>query len=97
MPAILAIVVLSLLWSFYRLSRNPDVDFNLLDVLMENGRASRIAFVVMGSFTLHSWIMLDLELNSEMTEGYLTIYGATWIAPLLTKLFVGTKQPDKVL
>lgn len=59
----------------------------MLDLMMENGRVSKVSSVVMGAFCLHSWIMLDLELHSKMTEGYLTIYGATWVAPLLLKLY----------
>ena len=87
MPAILAIVVLGIIWSIYRLHRNPDADFNFLDLIMERGRVSKFSCVMMGAFVLHSWIMLDLELHGKMTEGYLTVYGATWIAPIIAQLF----------
>lgn len=90
--AALIIGVLGILWSVYRLHKNAAVEFNMLDLLMENGRVSKVSCVMMGSFALHSWIMIDLEVHGKMTEGYLTIYGATWIAPLIARLF-STPKP----
>lgn len=87
MHAALLLGILLALWSLYRTHLNASIDFNLLDLLMENGRVSKVSCIVMGSFSLHSWIMLDLELAGKMSEGYLTIYGATWIAPLLARIF----------
>lgn len=94
MPAILALVCLAILWSLYRFHLDKKNSFNLIDLLSENGKASKISFMVMGSFTLHSWVMLDLELHSKMTEGYLTIYGATWVTPLLARIFLDIKGGD---
>ena len=93
--ALFIVVVLMLIWSLYRLHRNPEVDFNLLDLLMENGRVSKVSCIVMGAFFVHSWIMLSLQLSepSKMSEGYLTIYGATWVAPLLARLMLTGGKP----
>jgi hypothetical protein len=95
--AIFIILVFGLIWSIYRLHRNPDIDFNILDLVMENGRVSKVSCLVMGAFTLHSWIMIDLQATAKMTEGYLTIYGATWVAPLITRLVMtaGAPTPHK--
>ena len=87
----LIIGVLAILWSVYRLHKSPDVDFNLLDLLMENGRVSKVSCEMMWSFALHSWVMIDLEVHGKMTEGYLTIYGATWVAPLIARIFTAPK------
>lgn len=86
MPAVLALVVLAILWSLYRFHLNPQNNFNLIDLLIEGGRASKVSCIVMGAFTLHSWVMMDLELHGKMTEGYLTIYGATWVSPILVRM-----------
>lgn len=96
MPAILALMVLAILWSLYRFHLNPDNNFNLIDLLIEGGRASKVSCIVMGAFTLHSWIMLDLELHDKMTEGYLTIYGATWVAPLLIRMVASKARPAPI-
>ena len=87
--AALLIVALVIAWSFYRSHRNPSITFDLFDLIMENGRLSKIACLVMGAFTVHTWIMVRLTFDLKMTEGYLTIYGATWVAPLLVRMFSG--------
>jgi len=81
------ITVLGILWSVYRMQRDPTVDFNLLDLLIENRKVSKVSCLVMGAFFTTSWIMLDLQFHGKMTEGYMGLYGATWVAPLLARLF----------
>lgn len=86
MNVALALVAGLIAISLYRTNRdNPD--FNLIDLLMENGRVSKVSCLVMGSFGVHTWIMLYLTVHDKMSEGYLTIYGATWAAPLIVRLF----------
>lgn len=83
----LLIIALLIAWSFYRSHMDKANTFDLFDLLMENGRLSKVSCLVMGAFTVHTWIMVRLTLDQKMTEGYLTIYGATWVAPLLARLF----------
>lgn len=85
--AALLIVALVVAWSFYRAHRNKDFTFNVFDLIMENGKLSKIACLVMGAFIVHTWIMVRLTFDLKMTEGYLTIYGATWAAPLIVRMF----------
>lgn len=88
--AALLIVALCVGWSLYRAHRSDGAafaQFNLLDLIMENGRVSRIACVFLGSFAVTSWIMIRLTMDGKMTEGYLTSFGALWIIPLTAKLF----------
>ena len=85
--AALLIVALVIVWSFYKAHRDPSFTFSLFDLIMEGGRVSKVSCLVMGAFAVHTWIMIRLTLDSKMTEGYLTIYGATWVAPLLVRLF----------
>ena len=79
--------VLAIVWSIYRVQKDQTIDFNLLDLLVENGRVSKVSCLVMGAFFVTSWIMLDLQFHGKMTEGYMAMYGATWVAPLLVRLF----------
>lgn len=80
------IAVLGIMWSIYRLHLNPVVNFNMLDLLMENGRVSKVSCLVMGAFFVTSWIMVDLESKARMTEGYLGLYAGAWVAPLIARL-----------
>jgi hypothetical protein len=66
--------------------RNPHVEFNLLDLLMEGGRVSKVSFLVMGAFFVSSWLMLALQAAGKMTEGYFGLYAGAWVAPLIARL-----------
>lgn len=85
--AALLIVALCIAWSFYRAHRNAAFTFNLFDLIMDNGRVSRLACVFLGSFMVTSWIMVRLTLDGKMTEGYMAAFGALWIVPITAKLF----------
>lgn len=85
---LLALVVYSLF-----LAHKGDTPFNLLDLLMHEGRADKLACVFMGSWAVHSWIMITLTASGKMSEGYITLYAATWIAPIITKLISKKNVP----
>lgn len=83
----LMIVALVIAWSIYRAQRDPSFRFNLFDILMDNGRVSRLACVFMGSFAVSSWIMIRMTFDGKMTELMFGAYGAIWVAPVMAKLF----------
>lgn len=85
--AALIVFMLLVVWSFYRAQRDETVAFNLLDLVMENGRVSKLAFAFMTGLVCLTWIMIKLTQTGKMTEGYVGLYGATIIAPVIAKLF----------
>lgn len=82
--ALLLLLLFVLLW---RLHRNPEVELNLLDLVMENGRMSKAACVMIGAFAVTTWQMVYFTLANRMTEGYLVIYAGAWITPVVARLF----------
>ena len=92
---VVVLVLLLVLFFMWRAHRDPAVDFNLLDLVMENGRVSKAAFVLMGAFIITTFVIFHMTLNGKMTEGYFTIYGATWIAPVLTRMLSGGATPPE--
>ena len=94
--AALLIIALVIAWSLYRAHKDHAFAFNLFDLIMENGRLSKVSCLVMGAFTVHTWIMVRLTFDGKMTEGYLTIYGATWVAPMLARMFSTGPAPSVV-
>ena len=90
----LLIISLVVAWSLYRAHMVQDNQFNLLDLLMENGRVSKLACVFLGSFGVTSWVMVRLTLDNHMSEAYLAAYGALWIVPITAKLFAAPPQPS---
>ena len=90
----LAIVVLLLVFGLLRRSKMINSAIDIDDLLLgDDGKISKAAAVMMGSFILTSWIMVKLTLTEHMTEGYLTVYVGAWIVPAVTKLIVQGKQP----
>lgn len=82
---LLAVIVAGVAVSFYRYQKNPT--FNILDLLMENGRVSRLAAAFMMTLVVTSWVMIKLTVDGKMTEGYLMAFGGMWIAPIISKMF----------
>lgn len=87
MEGLLALGVLLVGWSLYRLNRRSDVDFNLIDLLLENGKVSRIACVVMSAFLVTTWAFIyDCIKRKGVDVAIFGAYGGMWIAPLIAKL-----------
>lgn len=83
----LLIVALVIAWSLYRAHRSADMAFNLFDLIMENGKVSRLACVFLGSFVVCSWVLVRLTIEGKLTEALFTAYGAIWVAPIIAKMF----------
>jgi hypothetical protein len=93
--ALLLVVSMFIGWTIYKAQKDETFAFNLFDLLMENGRVSKIAVAFMLTLIFTTWLMLDLQLTGKMTEGYLTTYGAMWVAPLVARVIFGkTVAPE---
>lgn len=91
---ILAIVLLAALvavvTSLIHRDRSTVSPFKLDDLLLgDDGKASKAAMVMFGSFLVTSWIVIDLALRDKLTEGYFSMYLAGWVAPAVVKLIKG--------
>ncbi len=85
--AALLIATLVISWSFYRAHRNRNIDFNFFDILLENGKVSRLACIAMGAFLVASWIMVRLTMDGKITEGHVGLYLGACFSPIVAKLF----------
>ncbi len=84
-----AIVLLLVVWSFYRAQRDPANSFNLFDLIMENGRVSRIGFAFLVCLLVTSWVLIKAA-SADKHEELSTMFGAyglMWVAPIVAKLF----------
>lgn len=94
MLTILATCAVVVLVSFVQAHRRPGFDFNAFDLVMENGKVSNEKFTFMCAFAMTTWLMVDLHLKGKMTEGYLGLYIAAWVGPLVAKVvFKKTEMP----
>lgn len=83
----LLILAMMVAWSFYRAHRNPQFTFNVFDLIMENGRVSRIACAFMATLLVTSWVIVRLTVEGKLTEGLFTAYVAAWVMPIIAKMF----------
>lgn len=95
MLVVLAAATLFVLLSFWRAHRKPGFDFDAFDLVMENGKVSKIAFTFMAAFAVTTWILIDLELKGKMSEGYLTTYGGMWVASLVLRVVFNKTSPPE--
>lgn len=94
MFAILACAVLLILWSLERRSRSNESKFHFDDLLLdENGRTSKPACVMFGSFVVTTWCIVYLAANDKLTEGYFGAYLTAWVAPVVAVIIKGVQQP----
>jgi predicted membrane protein len=90
---IAALVTVVIFLSIFRLHRDPNNDFNVLDTVMENGRVSRIAFVFMGSWMALTFVFIGQHLQGKMTDAFYMAYGTVCFAPIIAKMFAGPAPP----
>lgn len=95
MVGVLGIVILLILWSIERRNKNPHSKINLDDLLVgDDGKASKAAFVMFGSFVVTSWVIIFQMLNKTLTDLTYAAYLTTWVAPTVAKLIKGTTKTD---
>ena len=86
--ASISVLLLLVTWPFYRAQRDPAVSFNLFDLIMENGRVSRIGFAFMVALVVTSWVLVIVARSGKQNiEIMFAAYGAMWVAPIVAKLF----------
>lgn len=96
MLTILAIVAVWVIIAFYRAHRKPGFEFNMFDLVMENGRVSRIGVAFMTVLGVTTWVFIDLQITGKMTEGFMTTYGLMWVAPVVAKVFFNKTEPPGI-
>lgn len=85
---VLAFVLVVLLVSLLRRDASTHSAINLEDLLLgEDGKISKAAGVLLGSFVMTTWVIVYLTYTGKLTEGYFTAYLAAWVAPTIAKLF----------
>lgn len=93
MFAILAIAILAIMLSLERKNRSSRSAFSFDDLLTENGKTSKAACVMFGSFAVTTWLLVFLTVNGKITETYFGAYLAAWVAPAVAKIIKGDAAP----
>jgi len=95
MHIVLAVAVAAIVASFWQAHKKPSFDFNAFDLIMSKGKVDKIAVAFMLVLILSSWVIVDLQVNGRLTEGYFAIYTEAWITPLVAKVVFNKTEPIK--
>ena len=86
--ASLLVLMLIVTWSIYRAHADPNNQFNLLDLIMENGRVSRIGFGYMFALVVTSWVLIIAARSGRMSIDVIySAYCAAWVGPIVARMF----------
>jgi len=94
MLVLIVIVFALILYRFQKDTSRPDFDLTML--VMHNGKVDKFAFCFMASFVMMTWMIVYMVLHKTITEGYIGIYVAAWVAPLTAKIIWGKPSPAPV-
>lgn len=71
--------------TFWRAHVKPGT-FNAFDLIMENGRVSKIAFAFMLVLAVSTWVIVDLQMKGKLDSGMYLPWLAAWVTPLVAKV-----------
>lgn len=80
------LLVLIALRYLSKAQKDASNNYDWHDLLMENGRASRAAHLMIGAFIVTTWHFVYYSVTGHMSEGYYGLYVAAWIAPVIARL-----------
>lgn len=84
---VVIIIVAGALLGIWRFQVGRNNSFSVVDLLMENGVASKTAVILLGSFIATTWAFLYSTLeNGEADSTLLLAYGGLWVAPILARI-----------
>jgi hypothetical protein len=90
MVAILGIAILSILWILERRNKSTQSKIHLDDLLIgTDGKASKAAFVMGGSFVVTTWVVIFQTLNKTLSDLTFAAYIGAWVVPATTILIKG--------
>lgn len=83
---VLCVAVLAVAFTLWRAHTRHDIDFNLLDLLLEGGRVSKIAVAFMLVLGTSTWVIVHQTINDKITEGMFGLWLTAWVTPLVAKV-----------
>ncbi len=90
--AALAVGLIAILLSLRRQNRIAN-GYALTDLLLgDDGKASKAAHVMFGSFFLTSWVVVYAALMGKLSDLMFGAYLAAWVTPAVTKLIMGSPR-----
>lgn len=85
----MVVIILGLAIALYRANKLRN-DFQLVDLIMQDGKASRIGFAYIATLFVSSFVVIHSEWQGRLTELLFTAYLGAWVLPLVARVVGGT-------
>lgn len=95
MVIVLALAVAAIIVLFWRAQRSSDNPFDVMDLVMEDGKASRTAVAFLLAFGGTSWVIVDQEIKGILTPEIFGAYLLAWVGPLTAKVIFNKSEPPR--
>lgn len=92
MHLILAIGVVGIVVTFWLAHRSKLASFDAFDLIMEDGKASKIALAFMLVLAVSTWVIIDQQIQSKLTEGMFGLWLGAWVVPLVAKVVFNKQE-----
>lgn len=92
MLAILVTGAVLVVWSFWHAQRKPGFDFDMFDLIMENGKVSRLALWYNLAGAVSTWVVVDNQVKGTLTEGLFGLWLGAWVGPIIARLVFDKKD-----
>ena len=89
MHVILALMFLIIAVSVWNAHKSSTMVFNAFDLLMENGKDSKIAVAFMLVLVVSTWVVVDQQVSGKLSEGTFGLWLTAWVTPLVAKVVFG--------
>ena len=86
----IALILVVVMVALHRSKSADRNDFDLTDLIMQNHRIDKVAFVYMVAFAALTWLLLYFGMRDKLTEGFLTAYCTSVFGPIAIKFLGGT-------
>lgn len=96
MILVLALAVLLIMWALERRNKSAHSQISLDDLLIgDDGKMSKAATVMFGSFALTTWVVVYLTINDKLTDIIFGAYLTAWVFPVVANILKGPQVlPD---
>ncbi len=92
MLTILAVAAVLIAFSIWRAHRTSTNTFDAFDLIMEEGKASKVALGFMLVLAVSTWVVIAQQISGKLSEGVFGLWLGAWVAPLVAKVVFN--KPD---
>jgi hypothetical protein len=85
MLVLLGLAFLSIIFAFWR-AHKLRTDFDIVDLVMQDGKISRIGTAFMLTLLVSSWVIINKQMKGELDSTTFSLWMAAWVGPLVARV-----------